>query len=80
MRAKLLPDGTVEVQGEAYRLVEVARSRFRLERVRDGSALGEVDVASRDAAEGRPVDPAHAAVVQAVAELLDGPRGLLPLQ
>jgi hypothetical protein len=40
--AKMNPDGSVDVNGEAYRLVEVAKLRFRVERVRDGNTMGEV--------------------------------------
>ena len=78
--ARMKPDGTVEVGDEAYRLVELASERFRLERVRDGASIGELTVPVHGRPETHPADSAAAPVVQAVAELLGTPRGLLPLQ
>ena len=78
--AKMKPDGSVEVGDERYRLVEVARTQFRLERLRDGAIVGEVNVPPHGKPEATPANPAEAAVVEAVAALLESPRGLLPLQ
>jgi hypothetical protein len=75
------PDGTVEVGDEAYRLVELASAHhFRIERVRDGATIGELTVPLEGRPETKPADAAAAPVVEAVADLLGAPRGLLPLQ
>lgn len=74
------PDGTVDVGGESFRLVEVARSHFRLERVRDGVAMGELTVPAQGKPQATAVTEEAKRVVDAVAELLETPRGILPLQ
>ena len=80
MHARMKPDGTVEVGDEAYRMVEVSHAHFRLERVRDGETLGELTVPVEGQPETKPKDEASGPILQAVAKLLAGPRGLLPLQ
>lgn len=74
------PDGTMDVGGDAYRVVDLGTDRFRLDRVRDGAAMGEILLPPGKDAETRPSEPGAAAVLDAAAELLAGPRGILPLQ
>ena len=74
--ATMKPDGTVDVSGEAHRLIEVGHLRFSIERVRDARRIGEIDLTC---------PPQHGggedgAVIRQVAELLAGLRGLVPLQ
>ena len=74
------PDGTVEVGTEAFRLVETARSQFRLERIRDGVTIGELTVPAHGKPQATAATAESQGIVEAVAELLESPRGLLPLQ
>jgi hypothetical protein len=59
------PDGTFEYGGELYRLEDREHDRFVVRRLRDAKVVGGAT----------EVD-----VVLAIARLLDGPRGIMPLQ
>jgi hypothetical protein len=76
------PDGTFEYRGEIYRLEELPSDRFVVRRVRDGEVVGALRLA-----DGRPephVEVEQGAVetgtLRAIAQLLDGSVGLVPLQ
>jgi hypothetical protein len=78
--AKMNPDGTMDVGGDAYRVVDIGADLFRLDRVRDGAAMGEISLPAGKDAETRAAEPGAQAVLDAAAALLVGPRGILPLQ
>jgi hypothetical protein len=78
--AKMNADGTMDVGGDAYRVVDVGADRFRLDRVRDGVAVGEILLPIGKDAETKATEPGAEAVLDAAATLLAGPRGILPLQ
>jgi hypothetical protein len=78
-RAFRRPDGSIEIDGESYRLRE-QDDRFEVVRQEGGAALGAFRI--KDVAHGFEVDASdeNRAIVQAVAKLFAAPRGVLPLQ
>jgi len=72
-------DGTFEVGHEIYRLEDWERDTFSVRRVRDGEIVGRLRFVNGAETEvdGAGIEPD---VVRAITRLLDGARGLLPLQ
>jgi hypothetical protein len=79
LRASRKPDGSFEVEGERFRLDEVAQGRFEVVNVADGVRVGRLHLDAHGAATAEP-GSAVAPVVEAIAALLSQPRGMLPLQ
>jgi hypothetical protein len=81
-RVRPRPDGTIEVNGEAYRVTERGGDRCEIHRDRDHVLVGSFVLPRGD--EEHPevtVEAGHAeALVRAVALAWSGPKGLMPLQ
>jgi len=77
--ARRRPDGTFEVGNEIYRLEDRERDSFDVRRVRDAEVVGRLRFVNGGETEvdGPAID---VDVVRAITRLLDGARGLLPLQ
>jgi hypothetical protein len=82
MRATRSPDGSFEVRGARYRLVETSDGVFEVVGEHDGAVAGRVRLGHAHGAPDAQVVPGASAedVVKAIARLLSSPRGALPLQ
>ncbi len=80
--ARRNPDGTFDYAGRCYRLEERGRDHFAVLRVGDAEIVGGLRFSSRrydaEVELDGPADEVDA--VRAIAHVLDGGRGLLPLQ
>jgi len=82
VHAKVNPDGSIEVDGTVYRLVEMGGRRYELERSGDHARVGafELSPAGSEPLFVEARGGVSQGIVRAVADLLAEPRGLLPLQ
>ena len=81
-RVKMNPDGSIDIDGRAHRLVEQGDGRYAVERADDGTRLG-VFTLPPPGERGEPRVEAEsdaAGALREVAKLLAEPRGILPLQ
>lgn len=81
-RVRPRPDGTIDVDGEAYRVSERGGDRCEVRRDGDHALIGSFVAPRGD--ERHPVvtpEPGHAeSLVRAVALAWSGPKGLMPIQ
>jgi hypothetical protein len=82
VRASQHPDGSFDVSGARYRLVDRAEDVFDVVSEADGAVAGCLRISHAGHTPGAEVMPGASAerVVRAIARLLSSPRGALPLQ
>jgi hypothetical protein len=80
-RARRLPDGTFEFDGELYRLEDDRPERFVVRRLRNAEVVGALRfVGGKHRANVEVEGVAASPPAAAIARLLDGALGIVPLQ
>jgi hypothetical protein len=79
-RIRPRPDGTIDVDGEAYRVTERGEERYDVHRERDHVLVGSFVLRAGDEEPEVVAEAAQTTLVRDVAVAWAGPKGIMPLQ